>query len=273
MPAIPDILLSLIVPLVLAGGVAGLIAGLLGVGGGIVIVPVMTVVLAILAVPASVSMHIAVASSLAVIIATSMASARAHAGRDALDADVVRRWGPFIALGALGGALVARFLDGDFLRVLFATLALVLGVRFILARSTDTGRLRLGSIAQRACAGVIGILSSWLGIGGGTFSVPLLHALGLTMHRAVGTSALIGLFIALPATIGYVVGGLGIAGRPEFSLGFLHLPSVVVLTLTATLLAPLGARLAHRLEQRRLRQVFGVFLIIGAARLFQQALM
>lgn len=272
MPVIPDTLLNLFVPLLLAGAFAGIVAGLLGVGGGIVIVPVMTVVLTFLAVPPAVSMHIAVASSLAVIIATAIVSSRAHGRRGALDMAIVRRWGPFIALGALAGALVARLLSGDFLRLLFATLALIVGLRFLLARQHNAGRLNIGSHGQRVCAAVIGLLSSWLGIGGGTFSVPLLHAQGLAVHRAVGTSALIGLFIALPATVGYIASGIGVPGRPGGSLGYLYLPAVLVLALSATVLTPLGARLAHRLPQHRLRQVFGVFLLLASARLFERAL-
>lgn len=267
-----ETLMTLALTLTLAGAFAGIIAGLLGVGGGIVMVPVMTIVLALLSVAPDVSMHMAVASSLAVINATALVSSRAHARRDALDFAIVRRWGPFVALGALAGALVARYLSGDFLRLLFASLAMLVGLRFLLARQRAAGRLQLGHAGQRCCAGAIGLLSSWLGIGGGTFSVPLLHANGLAVHRAVGTSSLIGLFIALPATAGYIAGGLGMAGRPAGSLGYLYLPAVAVLTLSAMLLTPIGARLAHRLAQHRLRQVFGVFLLLAAARLFSQAL-
>ncbi len=267
-----DTLISLLLPLLLAGAAAGLIAGLLGVGGGILLVPVLSVVLPTIGVPDSVSMHIAVASSLAVIIATAIASARAHAKRGSVDTDLVRRWAPFIAIGALAGALVARMLSGDVLRVMFAVLAFVLGVRFLLARERETSRLALAANPQRACAAGIGVLSAWLGIGGGSFSVPLINALGRPVQRAVGTSAWLGLFIAVPATAGYIVGGLGVAGRPDFSLGYLHLPSVIIIGAAGVLLAPVGAQLAHALPQRRLKQVFGVFLLMASARLIQHVL-
>lgn len=267
----PDLMTTLL-PLVGAGLAAGLVAGLLGVGGGIVMVPILSIILPAIGVADAVSMHVAVASSLAVIVVTSLVSARAHARRDGVDVTVVGHWAASIAVGALLGGLAARIVPGDALRLLFGLLALFVGLRLVAGAGNPEATLQLSRTARRATAGAIGLLSSWLGIGGGTFAVPVLHGLGLPMHRAVGTAALLGFFVATPGAIGFAVGGAGVAGRPPASMGYLHLPSVVALAVGAVLVVPLGARLAHALPQARLRQVFGVFLLVAAARMMSKAL-
>jgi uncharacterized membrane protein YfcA len=217
-------------------------------------------------------MHVAVASSLAVIVVTSLVSARSHARRDGVDMRVARQWALPVAVGALAGGLAARVVPGDALRLLFGLLALLVGIRLISGAGNPDASLRLTATARRAAAGAIGLLSAWLGIGGGTFAVPVLHGVGLPMHRAVGTSALLGFFVATPAALGFAIGGAGIAGRLPASIGYLHMPSVLALALGAVLVVPLGARLAHALPQARLRQVFGLFLLVAAARMMLKAL-
>lgn len=268
----PPELLTSSLPLLGAGLAAGLVAGLLGVGGGIVMVPILSLILPALGVADAVSMHVAVGSSLAVIVVTSLVSARAHARRDGVDLTVARQWMLPVALGALAGGLAARAVPGDALRLLFGLLALLVGIRLIVAAGSPGATLRLSSRSRYAAAGAIGLLSSWLGIGGGTFAVPVLHGVGLPMHRAVGTSALLGVFVAMPAAAGFAIGGMNTAGRLPASVGYLHLPSVLALALGAVLVVPLGARLAHALPQARLRQVFGVFLLFAAARMLFKAL-
>ncbi len=267
----PDLMTTLL-PLLGAGLAAGLVAGLLGVVGGIVMVPILSIILPALGVGDAVSMHVAVASSLAVIVVTSLVSARAHGQRNGVDTTVARQWAAPIAVGALAGGLAARAVPGDALRLLFGLLALFVGVRLIAGAGNPDATLRLTSLARRATAAAIGLLSSWLGIGGGTFAVPVLHGIGLPMHRAVGTSALLGFFVATPGALGFALGGAGLAGRPPSSIGYLHLPSVLALATGAVLVVPLGARLAHALPQARLRQVFGVFLLVAAARMVFKAL-
>lgn len=266
-----DTLISL-APLLGAGLAAGLVAGLLGVGGGIVMVPILSLVLPALGADEAVSMHMAVASSLAVIVVTSLVSARAHAQRGGVDADTARLWALPIAAGALAGALAARYLSGDALRVLFGVLAAAVGTRFLLGQSAPEARLHWTRTTRRIAATAIGVLSAWLGIGGGTFAVPALHGVGLPMHRAVGTAALLGFFVALPGAIGFAISGLDVGGRLANSVGYLHLPAVLVLAAGAVLLVPVGARLAHALPQGKLRRVFGVFLLLAAARMMSKAL-
>ncbi|MEM7610334.1 MAG: sulfite exporter TauE/SafE family protein [Pseudomonadota bacterium] len=262
-----ELLLSLIVPLLVAGIVAGLIAGLLGVGGGIVLVPILSLVLARAGVADRVSMHIAVATSLAVIVATSMLSARAHAQQGAVQWAVIKRWGPFIALGAFVGAILARWLDGDVMRVLFAVLATVVGLRMLMSLPARTTHWQPSASVQRSLATLIGTFSSWIGIGGGSFSVPMLTRMGFSVHRAVGSSAMLGLFIAVPATFGYIVAGRRIPDLPKYAAGFVHLPSVLIIILAASITTRLGASLAHKLPQATLKRVFGAFLIVAAARM------
>jgi uncharacterized membrane protein YfcA len=265
-------LIVLIVGLALTGALAGLAAGLLGIGGGIVLIPMITIALDALGVPRSVSMHIAVATSLATIVLTSIASARAHARRDGVDMRIVRSWAPAIVAGSLAGGLLARWINGDVLRGLFALLALVIGVRLARRRGATVTPRDLTLRVQQFLAALIGLFSSWIGIGGGSFSVPLLRATGEPMHRAVGTAATLGFFIAVPATAGLIIGGLGQASLPDWSLGYLHLPSALCIIPMTLAFAPLGARLAHHLSQTVLQRVFAAFLILSSLRMFAQIL-
>lgn len=262
------LLVQQILPLIIAGAVAGLLAGLLGIGGGVVLVPVLLVLLAKQGIADSVSMHVAVATSMATIIFTAVASARSHWKRGSVDEQTLRQWAPWIMLGALLGGSVARWIDGDFLRILFVLLAIVIGLRFLRGQDKNTqASLTLSSSQQRISAASIGLLSSWLGIGGGSLSVPLLTATGKPVHRAIGTSSALGLLIAVPAVFGFIFSGWNAAGLPSFSLGYVHVTSAFIIVVCAISLAPVGVSLSHRINQARLKQVFGLFLLIAAARM------
>lgn len=251
--------------LISAGVVAGLMAGLLGIGGGIVLVPVLVVWLEASAVDPTVSTHIAIATALTTMLATAPASALSHHRRGAIDWPRMQHWGLPMAIGAITGALLARYISGSALRLLFSGLAAFIGARMLLGSKSA---LRLPATADRSVIpAVIGTLSAWLGIGGGSFSVPTLTGFGLPVRRAVGTSALLGLFIAVPAVIGYVVVGTGIALRPAQTIGYVHWPAAGLLAVTAALFAPVGAALAHRVSPTGLKRIFGAFLIAAAIRL------
>ncbi|MFK8053178.1 MAG: sulfite exporter TauE/SafE family protein [Woeseiaceae bacterium] len=259
------------VALLAAGGVAGILAGLLGIGGGVLLVPVLLILLANSGVPDHVSMHVAVATSMATIIFTAISSAWSHWRQQSVDTTIVKQWAPFVLIGALSGGLIARYINGDALRALFIVLALIIGIRFVLNSSNRNERhIQLSRTQQGATATTIGLLSAWLGIGGGSFSVPVIHALGRTITTAVGTSATIGLCIAIPATTGFIIGGVNVAGRPPASMGFVHLPSAVIIAICAMALAPVGASFAHRINQHLLKRFFGIFLLIAAARMLQK---
>ncbi|WP_308914754.1 sulfite exporter TauE/SafE family protein [Jannaschia sp. LMIT008] len=254
--------------LALVGVAGGLLAGLLGVGGGIVIVPALFWVLSALGVAPDVAMSVAVGTSLATIIPTSISSARAHHAKGNVDTALLRRWAPFVFAGAMTGGLLSYVLDGTALTLLFGTVALLVAANMAFPRGggpTRTLPTRRG--AQASIASVIGLFSALMGIGGGTFGVPVLSLFGYVAHRAVGTAAAIGLVIAVPGTFGFVLGGLGEAGRPPLSLGYVNLPAVAVIVPLTVTMAPVGAGLGHRLSAVRLKQVFALFLAITALRM------
>jgi len=259
--------------LLAAGAVAGLTAGLLGVGGGIVIVPVLWHLFASLGIDEAVRMHVAVGTSLATIIATSASSVRAHHKRGAVDFDLLKSWGPWIFLGVIAGTAIAGHVRGPVLTAVFATVAAIVSLHmgfgrpeWRLAENLPTGAPK-GLLA--AC---IGAVSAMMGIGGGTLSVPILSLFGYPIHRAVGTAAAIGFIIGIPGALGFIWSGWGVQNLPPFSLGYISLIGFILILPTSTLLAPVGARLAHGLNTRNLKRVFAVFLGFTALRMFYDLL-
>lgn len=259
--------------LLAAGAVAGLTAGLLGVGGGIVIVPVLWHLFDALDIDESVRMHVAVGTSLATIIATSIASVRAHHRRGAVDFDLLRAWGPWIFLGVLAGTAIAGFVRGPVLTAVFATVALVVSLHMGFGKQDwrIADHLPKG-VGKAGLAGTIGAISAMMGIGGGTLSVPILSLFGYPIHRAVGTAAAIGFIIGIPGTAGFVITGWNVPDRPPLSLGYISLIGFALIVPTSMLLAPVGAKLAHGLNTRNLKRVFAVFLGFTALRMFYDLL-
>ncbi len=242
------------------GGVAGLIAGLLGVGGGILIVPALTWLFTAAQMPADRIVHMAVATSLATIVFTSVSSVYAHHRRGGV------RWGTFAALapgivfGALGGGLLAHHLSDQWLGRLFGIAALLVALKMgfqaqPVPRSAPPSRLGLG-----AAGTAIGGLSALIGIGGGTLTVPYLVWRNIDPRQAVATSSATGLPIAIAGTSGFVVAGWGHPSLPDPSLGYVYLPALIGIAVTSVVFAPLGARIAHRLPATVLKRVFAVFL-------------
>jgi len=254
------------------GCIAGVMAGLFGIGGGIVIVPVLELTLGFLKVDPAIRMHVAVATSLATIIPTSISSARAHHRRGAVDMSIVKRWSIFVLIGALGGAWIAAQVHSRVLAMVFATLALLIALKMILlpksrSLTADVPRGPLVLVIPVA----IGCLSSMMGIGGGTFSVMTLTLFNQPIHRAVGTAALLGLVISLPGTIGFIVTGWNDARIPPGSLGYVSLVGFALIAPATVMTAPIGAKIAHSFSEKKLSMLFGAFLVIAAARLFYKA--
>jgi uncharacterized membrane protein YfcA len=267
-----DNLLILGAAMLATGCVAGVLAGLFGIGGGIVIVPVLELTLDFMGVDAAIRMHVAVATSLATIIPTSIASARAHHKRNAVDMQIVKRWALFVLIGALAGAWIAAQVHSRVLAMLFATLALLVALKMILLPQSrnltdDVPRGSLVAVIPTA----IGCLSSMMGIGGGTFSVMTLSLFNQPIHRAVGTAALLGLVISLPGTIGFIISGWNDVRVPPGSLGYVSMIGFALIAPATVLTAPLGARIAHAFAEKKLSMLFGAFLLIAAARLFYKA--
>lgn len=265
-------LIPLAVAMLATGCVAGILAGLFGIGGGIVIVPVLEAVLSFLGVDAAIRMHVAVATSLATIIPTSIASALAHRRRKSVDVVIVKRWAMFVLVGALLGTWIASQVHSNVLAMIFATMAAFVAVKMMLFPES---RNLTEDVPRGAWVPVIptliGCFSTMMGIGGGTFSVMTLTLFNQSIHRAVGTAALIGLVISLPGTIGFVVAGLGDLRLPSGSLGYVNLIGFAFIAPATVLCAPLGAKIAHGFSQRSLSILFGAFLIIASGRLFFRA--
>lgn len=254
------------------GTVAGVLAGLFGIGGGIVIVPVLETALGFIGVDPAIRMHVAVGTSLATIIPTSISSARAHHQRDSVDVEIVKRWAIFVLLGALLGAWIASQVHSDVLAIIFASLAILVAVKMLVfpdSRNLTEGVPRGPLVPIIPTA--IGGFSSMMGIGGGTFSVMTLTLFNEPIHRAVGTAALFGLVISLPGMLGFAVAGWGDPRIPAGSIGYVSLVGFACIAPATVLAAPLGAKIAHGFSAQRLNMLFGAFLIIASLRLFYRA--
>src|SRR5690606_393085 len=240
---------------------------------GIVIVPVLEAALAYLGVDQAIRMHVAVATSLATIIPTSIASSRAHHSRGAVDFELVRRWTIFVLLGALAGTFIAARVHSDVLAIIFAVVALVVALKMVLPLEGRTlaPDVPTGAFVPVIPAG-IGAVSSMMGIGGGTLSVAILTPFNKPIHRAVGPAALFGLVISLPATIGFMIAGFNDPRLPAGSVGYVNLVGFAVISPATFLAAPLGAAIAHRLSRRHLSLLFGLFLLTVSVRMFYRAL-
>ena len=255
--------------LMITGVCSGIAAGLLGIGGGAIIVPALATALSVMGFDADVVQHVAVGTSLAIIIPTGLVSARAHFRRGALDVATLRQWVPFIVAGTFIGGLVAGQFSGNVLRIVFAVMAFVIAANIVLGFQTRLmGHLHGSAATHRISASVVGFISALMGIGGGTLSVPILTAVGYDIRRAVGTASAIGFLIAIPGTIGYVLTGWSAVGLPPGSLGYVNLLAFVALVPLTALFAPVGARLAHTIPQRALAYAFGGFLIITSLKMF-----
>lgn len=248
--------------------IAGILAGLLGVGGGIVLVPVLFWILSLTDFPPDLSMHMAVATSLATIIFTSVSSARAHHKRGGVDKSLLQLWAPGIVLGALSGGLAAKYINGDGLRGIFGGIALMVAINMATPRTLVISDSLPGSkLVNGAISCVTGFFSALMGIGGGTLSVPLLVAFSVEVRRAVGTASAFGILIAVPAVIGFIAAGWGIEGRPPLSLGYVNLLAAGLILPFTVSFAPLGAKIAHTVDPKWIKRAFALFLAITAVRM------
>ena len=263
----------LILALLAVGSVAGLTAGLFGIGGGAVMVPALFYAFSELGVPDDIVMHCAVATSSAVIIFNALRSTRAHHKKEAVDMSLVwpesmwwQSYGLWIGVGAFAAAIwIAPQLSSDVLTRLFAVIALLVSLQFIFGKPNFVFRSSVPrGPAPVIAGGSVGFLSSLMGIGGGSLSVPLLTLCGVPIHRAIGTAAAFGLFISVPAAIGFILSGWSVFGRPFGSLGYVNVLGFALITAAAWPMVPAGAKLAHKLDAKLLRRVFGICLALVA---------
>lgn len=244
------------------GAIAGTLAGLLGIGGGIIIVPVLALVFKAQGVNPAVLMHVSIGTSLATIVITSLSSIRAHQKHQAILWPVFKRITPGILIGGLLGAALANIITGNHLRILFGIFMLVVAAQMIFGNTTKAHRQLPGTVGTLIAGTTIGTLSSLMGVGGGSMSVPFLTWCNISIRNAVATSAAIGLPIALAGVTGFIVTGWGISDRPVWSLGFVNLPAFFSIVVASTVFAPVGAKITHRISPQRLKLFFGYFLLI-----------
>jgi uncharacterized membrane protein YfcA len=262
-------LAALVLGLIVTGCSGGFLAGLLGVGGGIVVVPILFHVLEMFGIDQAVRMQVAVGTSLATIIPTSIVSTWSHWRRESVDRRLVQNLAPTTFVGVVIGTLFASWVSGQVLTGVFAGVALLVAVRMatgpdsFMIRSQLPGRFGTGLIGA-----VIGSVSAMMGIGGGTLTVPLLSSFRYPIHSAVGTAAALGLVISFVGAIGFVIIGYDDPLLPPFSVGYVNVAGVLAIVPASMLAAPLGVRVAHAISREWLSRAFAFFLVLTSIKLF-----
>lgn len=264
-----DDLIGFAAALIGAGALAGFLAGLFGIGGGAILVPVFYQVFGLVGIDEAVRMHVAIGSSLAIIVPTSLRSFLAHRQRGAVDMALLRGWLLAVPLGVLLAAAVVAAASGAALRLIFASIAMLVALRMLLNRESWRLGKDIPGNPWRALTGmVIGLLSALMGIGGGVLNSTFMTLYGRPVHQAMATSAGVGVLISVPGLIGYVLAGWGAKGLPPLSSGYVNWVAVALIIPVTYVAAPLGVRAAHALSRRQLEIGFGIFLLLIAMRFF-----
>ena len=247
------------------GAATGFFAGLLGIGGGTILVSSLALMFAAQAVPPAYVMHMAIGTSLAAIVAGSWASFRTHHRHGAVDWGVVRVMVPGVLAGALAGGALSRWISTGFLKFFFLAFLVVVTAQMVFGLKPRAARSLPGPAGLAGVGIFTGVTSSLFGGGAAAVGVPFFTWCGMTIHRAIGTVAALGFPLAIAGSVGYALAGTGIEGLPAWSAGFVYVPAFVVISAASVLVAPFGARLAHRLKGPTLRRIFAMFLLaIGA---------
>lgn len=271
MTSLPELaeILPFVIALLIAGGVAGLLAGIFGIGGGAVLVPVFYQMLGTLGVDEAVRMHLAVGTSLAIIVPTSIRSFMGHRAKGAVDMELLRTFAFVVPLGVIMASIAAAYVSSGVLRMIFAVFSLLIALKMLFGKDDWKLANDIPSGGGTLFAGwAIGFFSTFMGIGGGVFNNTFMTAFGRAIHQAVATSAGVGVLISIPGVIGYIWAGWGVGGLPAFSVGYVNLLMMIIIIPVTLMVAPIGVRIAHSLEKRQLEIGFGIFLILVAARFF-----
>ncbi|WP_245903149.1 sulfite exporter TauE/SafE family protein [Humitalea rosea] len=264
----PVWLAGLAAAMALTGLLSGTLAGLLGVGGGIVIVPVLFLVFPLFSVPEAIQMKLAVGTSLATIIPTSIQSARKHRAKGTMDVVLLRQLWPSILVGVAVGTLAAIFVRGPVLTAVFAVVSLLVAANMGFSGVDFRLRDRFPAEPLRSLiGGLIGTVSAMMGIGGGTVGVPILSMFGAPIRAAVATASVFGIIISIPASIGLIYAGLGNPLLPPFSFGYVNLIGFALIVPSSMLATPWGVHLAHTIPPLALKRAFAIFLAITATRM------
>lgn len=246
----------------LLGAVVGITAGLLGVGGGGIMVPALSAIFLAMGVPVEKAVHLALGTSMASIIVTSIASLRAHHARDGVIWDIVKHIAPGIILGTFLATFLAAYMSSLFLALFFSAFMALVSIQMFLNKKPKPSKQLAGNIGLFFAGNGIGAISALVSIGGGSLTVPYLTWQNIKLKKAIGTSAAIGLPIALAGTVGYIINGWGENNEISYTLGFVYLPAVLLISLLSFFTAPIGAQLAHTLPVSMLKKVFAGLLIV-----------
>ncbi len=272
MPALEAFLNLWFFAYLLLGIVVGFLAGLLGIGGGMTMVPILAMLFAAQDFPFATKMQLILATSMATIIVTAISSLRAHHQRGAVDWRVVGLMTPGILVGSLVGTRIVSGLSTVFLAVFFTIFLFYIATQMLANFKPKASRTLPGTAGMLLAGTTVGVLSAMVGAGGGFFSTPFLTWCNVPIHRAIGTSAALGLPIAVFTTIGYILTGWNAPNVPQPSLGYIYLPAFVGIVATSVLMAPIGARLAHRLPVATLKRIFAVLLYLLAFKMLHTVL-
>lgn len=256
----------------LTGAVTGVVAGLLGVGGGLIVVPVLSSLFELQHLPTEATLHMALGTSLGTIIFTSLSSTRAHHRRGTVDWSIVKRITPGILLGSFLGGWFAARMGTSVLKAVFAVFLLVVAFQMISGKKPRPTRVLPRTIGTTSAGALIGVISGLVGIGGGSMSVPFLVWCNVEVRRAVGSSAAIGFPIAVAGVLSYMLNGLGVSTGVPHTFGYVHLPALAGVALASTLTAPIGARLASTLEPARIKRGFAGLLIVVSVKMLWSVL-
>ena len=263
--------LSLIIAFLVLGAAVGFAAGLLGIGGGMLLVPFITVLLTLRKFPDDLIVHIAIATSLATIMFTSVSSVIAHHRRGAVRWDVVKLLAPGILVGSWIGPWIGKQMNSSALALFFAVFVAGSATQMLLDKKPAGARELPKGTGMFAAGGVIGVLAGLVGAGGGFISVPFMTWCNVKIHNAVATSAALGFPIALAGTLSNIYFGMGTPNLPPASLGFIYLPALLVISLVSVITAPLGAKAAHALPVKSLKKVFALTLYALASYMLYKA--
>ena len=262
---------GLILILLLMGAAGGFAAGLLGIGGGMVLVPFITMIFTARHFPEHIVVHMAIATSLATIMFTSLSSVRAHHKHGAVLWPVVARLAPGIVVGSWIGPWIGKQLDSSTMALVFALFVAFSATQMLVGAKPHATRALPGTPGMLAAGGSIGVVAGLVGAGGGFMSVPFMTWCNVKIHNAVATSAALGFPIALAGTLSNIFWGWGEPGLPQYSLGYIYVPALVVIAAASVTLAPLGARAAHRMPVQKLKRIFAVVLYALAAYMLWKA--
>ncbi|TAG48545.1 MAG: sulfite exporter TauE/SafE family protein [Betaproteobacteria bacterium] len=254
------------------GAFVGFLAGLLGIGGGMVMVPFLSMIFLAQGFPFETKMQVILATSMATIIFTAISSVRTHHAKGAVKWPVVLAMAPGILLGAFIGTRVVSTLSTQFLAIFFTCFLFYTATQMLMNFKPKPSRTLPGKVGLFGAGGVVGVLSSLVGAGGGFFSIPFLSWCNMALHTVVGTSAALGFPIAVFTTLGNVVQGWGAANVPQPSLGYVYLPALIGIAVTSVLTAPFGARLAHRLPVATLKRIIAILLYLLALKMLHGVL-